>query len=105
MTPDERGSPDAIGSRIVSGLTWKPGSQVTLQISRMAVALVLVRLLAPHDWGLTAVVMVFSGFVVLFTANARGTALIQHRELPEGDRSTVFWTSTGSALLLAVSGI
>ena len=61
----------------------------------MVVALVLARLLAPSDWGLAAMVLVFSGFVVVFTDNAFGTALIQRRKLYKGDRSTVFWISAG----------
>ena len=47
----------------------------------MVVALVLARLLAPHDWGLAAMVLVFSGFVIVFTDSALGSALIQRREL------------------------
>ena len=99
------GSLDTIGSRIRSGLAWKAGSQALLQISRMVVALILARLLTPHDWGLAAMVMVFSGLVVVFTDNALGTALIQRRELHPGDRSTVFWMSAGVGLLLALTGI
>ena len=98
-------SSDALGSRILSGLAWKAGSQVTLQITRLAVALILARLLAPDDWGLAAMVLVFSGFVVVFTDNALGTALIQRRELLRGDRSTVFWMSATIGLLLAVAGV
>ena len=86
---------DSIGSRIRSGLAWKAGSQLTLQVSRMVVALILARLLAPEDWGLAAMVLVFSGFAVVFTDSALGTALIQRRTLVEEDRSTVFWTSAG----------
>jgi PST family polysaccharide transporter len=70
----------------------------------MVVALVLARLLAPHDWGLAAMVLVFSGFVVVFTDNALGTALIQRRRLEPGDRSTVFWTSAGIGLALMLGG-
>ena len=43
---DDRGAkppPTTIGSRVRSGLAWKAGSQITLQISRMVVALVLAR--------------------------------------------------------------
>ena len=88
----------------MSGLAWKAGSQITLQLSRMVVALVLARLLAPHDWGLAAMILVFSSFVVVFTDSALGTALIQRRELLEEDRSTVFWLSAGIGLALAVLG-
>lgn len=100
-----RQSGDDVGSKIRSGVAWKIASQVTLQVSRMVVALVLARLLAPDDWGLAAMVFVFSGFVVVFTDNALGTALIQRRTLHEGDRSTVFWIGTACGLALAVGGI
>ncbi len=105
MTPTEQRASDGIGSRILSGLAWKAGSQIILQITRMTVALVLARLLSPNDWGLAAMVLVFSGFVVVFTDNALGTALIQRRDLRAGDRSTVFWVSAGVGLVLMLAGI
>ena len=84
MTRRARARSEPLESRIRSGVAWKAASQITLQVSRMVVALVLARLLAPEDWGLAAMVFVFSGFVVVFTDNALGTALIQRRELHEG---------------------
>lgn len=96
---------DTIGASIRSGVAWKAASQLTLQLSRMAVALILARLLAPGDWGLAAMVLVFTGFVVVFTDSALGTALIQRRELREEDRSTVFWTSAAIGLVLSLVGI
>jgi O-antigen/teichoic acid export membrane protein len=96
---------DALGSRIRSGLAWKAGSQILLQASRMVVALVLARLLAPHDWGLAAMVLVVSAFVVVFTDSALISALIQRRDLREEDKSTVFWLSAGIGLLLMVFGL
>ena len=104
MTEPEH-TADGIGSRIRSGLAWKAGSQMTLQISRMVVALVLARLLAPHDWGLAAMVLVFSGFVIVFTDSALGTALIQRKTLAEEDRSTVFWSSAAIGVALMVGGV
>jgi O-antigen/teichoic acid export membrane protein len=105
MNGQEHQVSDGIGSRIRSGLAWKAASQITVQISRIVVALLLARLLAPHDWGVAAMVLVFSGFVVVFTDNALKTALIQRRDLLEEDRSTVFWSSAGVGLLLALGGI
>lgn len=96
---------DGIRSRVLRGLAWKAGSQMLLQISRMVVALVLARLLAPHDWGLAAMILVFSGFVVVFTDSALGGALVQRRDLTEADRSTVFWTSGAIGAVLMLGGI
>jgi O-antigen/teichoic acid export membrane protein len=50
-------------------------------------------------------VLVFSGFVIVFTDNALGTALIQRRELVEEDRSTVFWVGVGVGVVLAGAGV
>jgi O-antigen/teichoic acid export membrane protein len=105
MTNAEPRPEATIASRILNGVAWKAGSQVTLQISRMTVALILARLLAPHDWGLAAMVLVFASFVVVFTDNALGTALIQRRQLHPGDRSTVFWLSAGIGLALMLASI
>jgi O-antigen/teichoic acid export membrane protein len=96
---------DSIGSRIRSGVAWKAGSQLTLQVSRMVVALILARLLAPEEWGLAAMVLVFSGVVVVFTDSALGSALIQRRTIDEEDRSTVFWTSAAVGLALMLVGL
>jgi O-antigen/teichoic acid export membrane protein len=104
MSADGTVTPDAIGSRIRSGLAWKAGSQITLQLSRMVVALILARLLAPHDWGLAAMVLVIAGFVVVFTDSALGVALIQRPDLDENDRSTVFWSSAAIGVVLMLAG-
>jgi O-antigen/teichoic acid export membrane protein len=98
-------APDTIGARILSGVAWKATSQVTLQLTRMVVALVLARMLAPHDWGLAAMVLIFAAFVVVFTDNALGTALIQRRDLREEDKSTVFWLTAVLGVVLALAGI
>ncbi len=76
-----------------------------LQVSRSVVAIVLVRLLTPQEWGVAAMVLVLSGLTVLFTDSALGTALIQRQALSEADRSTVFWTSTGVGVILMAAGI
>lgn len=95
---------DSISSRIRSGVAWKLGSQLILQVSRMAVALILARLLTPDDWGLAAMVIVFSGVVIVFAESALGIALIQRRSIDEDDRSTVFWTSAAIGLALMLAG-
>lgn len=105
MTVEPHVPPHAIGSRIRSGVAWKAASQLTLQLSRMVVALVVARLLAPHDWGIAAMALALAGFVVVFTDSALGTALIQRRELHAGDRSTVFWLTVAVGLVLAVAGV
>jgi len=92
-------------SRVLTGLAWKAGSQSVLQVCRFVVALVLARLLLPHDFGLAAMVVVFSGIVVLITDSALGVALIQRRDLSEEERSSVFWVGAGLGLVCTLAGI
>jgi O-antigen/teichoic acid export membrane protein len=92
-------------SRVLRGLAWKGASQVFLQLSRVAVALVLARLLAPHDYGVAGMALVVSSLVLVFSDVALGAALVQRRELSEADRSTAFWTSVAVGAAFTVLGV
>jgi O-antigen/teichoic acid export membrane protein len=91
-------------SRILRGLAWKAFSTGFRQLSRIAVAVILARLLTPHDYGVAAMALVFSSLVIIFSDLALGAALVQRRELSERDRSTVFWTSAAIGLAFALGG-
>lgn len=91
--------------RVVRGVAWKAGSSLFFQLSRLVVAGILAHLLSPHDYGLAAMVLVFSSLVIIFADLALGQALIQRPTLTEADRSTVFWTSVGAGTLFTLAGI
>jgi O-antigen/teichoic acid export membrane protein len=94
-----------LGALVRKGLRWKLFSQVGVQVSRLAVGIVLARLLSPHDYGLAAMVLVASGLVLAFSDLALGAALVQRRDLSEHDRSTVFWTGVLTGLAFTVVGL
>jgi O-antigen/teichoic acid export membrane protein len=96
---------DSMHNRIRSGLAWKVASQVFRQLSRVAVVVILARLLTPEEYGLAAMVLVFSALVLIFADLALGAALVQREELNEADRSTVFWTSAAMGTLFMLFGI
>jgi O-antigen/teichoic acid export membrane protein len=91
-------------AKIASGLAWKVASQVFRQLSRVAVVVILARLLTPEEYGLAAMVLVFSALVLIFADLALGAALVQREELSEEDRSTVFWTSAAVGTLFMLLG-
>jgi O-antigen/teichoic acid export membrane protein len=95
---------DGIRSRVLRGIAWKTASAVFLQVSRLAVGIVLARLLSPRDYGLAGMVLVVSSLVAIFSDLALGAALVQRKKLSEADRSTVFWTSAGMGLLFTLAG-
>jgi O-antigen/teichoic acid export membrane protein len=96
---------DGLRTLVLRGIGWKIASQVTLQVSRLAVGLVLARLLSPHDYGLAGMVLVFSTLVLVFSDLSLGAALVQRRTLTEEDRSTVFWTAAAAGAAFTVAGI
>lgn len=97
-------SDDGLRGRVLRGVGWKLATQVVGQGSRMVVAIVLARLLAPHDYGLAGMVLVLSSLVLVFSDLALGAALVQKEELTEEDRSTVFWTSVGFGAFFSIAG-
>lgn len=92
-------------SRVLRGLAWKAVSTGFRQLSKIAVAVILARLLTPHDYGVAAMALVFSSLVIIFADLALGAAIVQARELSERDRSTVFWTSAGIGLAFTLAGV
>jgi O-antigen/teichoic acid export membrane protein len=90
---------------IVSGLAWKGISQVSTQVMRLLVAVTLARILAPHDYGLAGMVLVFTSFVLVVSDLALGSRLVQRQGLTDVDCSTAFWTSAGSGLFFTLLGV
>jgi O-antigen/teichoic acid export membrane protein len=91
--------------KVVGGLGWKLLSQFIAQGSRTIVAIVLAHLLTPHDFGLAAMALIFTGFAAIFNDLALGSALIQRPTISEADRSTVFWTTVTVGALLTLVGL
>ena len=61
---------------------------------------ILAHLLAPNDFGLAGMVLVFSGLIQLLADVGFSASLIQLPALSEEDRSTAFWTSLAVATAL-----
>jgi O-antigen/teichoic acid export membrane protein len=90
---------------IMHGMRWVFASSVFGQIARLAVAIVLARLLTPDEYGVAALVLVFASLVLVFSDLALGAAIIQRSELSEADRSTAFWTSIGAGTVFTIAGV
>ena len=67
--------------------------------------LVFARVLAPHDYGLVSMALVFAGVMFVFTDFALGTALVQRSQLSEEDRSTAFWCTVALGGMCSVVGL
>src|SRR5713226_2435345 len=95
----------ALREHVLSGLKWSVAIVVANQLSRILTSLVLVRLLAPHDYGLAGMALIFSSLVLALSDLGLGAGLVQRPSITEVDRSTVFWTSVVFGLFLSGVGI
>jgi O-antigen/teichoic acid export membrane protein len=106
MTAESSSVPAAgLRDRVIRGLGWVAASQLLMQLSRAAVAVLLARLLTPEQFGVAAIVLVFASLVLVFSDLALGAALVQAKTLTEEDRSTAFWTSVGAGFVFCVAGV
>lgn len=65
------------------------------------VIIFLARLLSPADFGTFAVLALFLGLANTIVEGGLGQALIQRQEISNVDKSTVFWTSVGLAIIIS----
>ncbi len=75
--------PSSLAAQVRSAVIWRSGSQIGTQIVSWASTLIVIRLLAPHDYGLFAMAQVM--LVLLNTMNGYGlaSALIREEEVTE----------------------
>lgn len=77
--------------RTLTGIGWTTGSRVLRRVFHFGVTAVLAHLLTPTEFGLVAMVVVFTNFVGLFTEAGFRNALVQRPEVTGDHLSSVFW--------------
>src|SRR5690606_29437717 len=68
------------------------GVKLVLQIGSIAI---MARLLQPQDFGLIAMVTVFTGFALLFMEGGLSMATIQREQITHAQVSNLFWINGG----------
>ncbi|MBC7518786.1 MAG: lipopolysaccharide biosynthesis protein [Microbacteriaceae bacterium] len=74
------------------------GARIVLQLVSV---IVLSRLLAPHDYGLLAMVVTVTGIGEIFRDFGLSSAAIQAKTLTAAQRSNLFWINTAIGIVLA----
>src|SRR4051812_49059066 len=76
---------------MVDGVFWLTLVKVVGQLISWTITVYVIRLLAPDDYGLSAMAWVFISFIILFNELGLSAALVQKSHLAEEDLSNVFW--------------
>jgi PST family polysaccharide transporter len=84
----------------IAGIGWTAIAQIAKLTVQFAISIILARLLLPQDFGLVAMIAVFTGFAALFGELGFGAALIQRELVEERHFSSVFWLNLFAGLIL-----
>ena len=88
--------------RTVKGITWTIASQLARLLITLVVTVILARLLSPKDFGLIAMVAVFSNFFAMVNDMGLASAIIQKSEVTEEELSSAFWVNFLEGLAVTV---
>lgn len=78
-------------NKVVTNFLWRFAERCGAQIVSFVVSIVLARILAPEDYGMIALVTVFTAILQVFVDSGLGTALIQKKDADDLDFSSVFF--------------
>ena len=78
-------------TKTIKNIGWSGISQIVRLISQFAITAILARLLTPKEFGLIAMVVIFTNFIAIFREAGLAKALIQHDGLTEEHLSSMFW--------------
>lgn len=92
----------SVKKQTISGAIWKFTERISAQLISFVVSVILARLLAPDDYGLIALVFVFTTFCDKLLIAGFATSLIQKKTADDKDFSSVLYFSIAAAFVLYV---
>jgi O-antigen/teichoic acid export membrane protein len=92
----------SLTTKTIHGVGWSAISQIVRLLLQVVISAILARLLTPNDFGLLAMVIVFTNFVGLFRDFGLTAALIQRKGLTEEHLSSGFWINILTGLILTL---
>ncbi len=87
----------------ITSLFWKLFEQGGAAAITLIVQIVMARLLAPDEFGMLAIMLVFVNVGNVIVQSGLNTAVIQDPDVTERDYSTVFWMSLAMSVVLYVA--
>ena len=82
-----------IKQNVFSNVIWRFAERCGAQMVQFIVSIVLARLLLPEDYGVIALITVFTTILQVFVDSGLGNALIQKKDADDLDFSSVFFLS------------
>ena len=87
--------------RTINGMVWVAWGGGATAVLKMAVLVLLTRLLSPADFGVVSAALIVIGVSLTFSQLGLGPALVQRQDLDPRHISTAFFASIGFSLIVA----
>jgi len=95
----------SLKQKVITGSKWIAFANIFTQILGVVSLVVFARLLSPDDFGIFAILMIFVGFLRIFSDMGTGAALIHIKDPSDKLLSSVFYLNLFIGLVLSVSMI
>ena len=82
---------ESLKHKAVNGVIWRVAEQGGKQLIYFVISVVLARLIMPDQFGMVAMLTVFTAIAGVFIDSGFSTALIRKTERTQADCSTVYW--------------
>jgi O-antigen/teichoic acid export membrane protein len=92
----------ALRQRFISGVFWLAATKALGQAITWGITIVVVRLLAPSDYGLMGMAVLFTSFLLLFNELGLGAAIIRYPALGANQLSDLRWAILAVNVALCV---
>ncbi len=89
---------ESLKARTARGLFWSFLDSFGIYLVRFGFSVVIARTLAPEDYGLMGMIVIFISLGQMIMQSGFSMALIQKKESNDTDHSTAFWFNLGTAL-------
>lgn len=91
-----------VKAKTISNFLWRFAERSGAQAVSFVVSIILARLLMPEDYGVIALITIFTTILQVFVDSGLGTALIQKKDADDLDFSSVFYFNFAVCLILYV---
>jgi len=90
--------------KTVHGVGWSAASTSARLVIQLCVMVLLARIVTPGDFGLYAMVLVFSNIVFIFRDLGLSAAIIQKKDIDHECLSSVFWINVTFGAIMTLAG-
>ncbi len=93
---------NSMAKSVTSGLVWTYAERTGSQLITIIVTIILARLIAPNEYGVISLVVIFINIANTFVVSGLGNSLIQKRDADSLDFSTLFYFSIVFSLIIYI---